>query len=138
MPIIGMKFNSIEGRTGNEKGKKEIKINSTPRITSIKDITISPFNEKVLSMSFEFLTTYTPKIGEIKITGELLYTSDKNKQILAQWKQKKSLPEDASIEILNYLFRRCLLKASVIAEELQLPLPLSLPRIALKKSNQSS
>ena len=135
MPVIGMKFDSIEGRRGKEQASGEIKVNSTPRITSIKDVTIAPFNEKALSVGFEFLTTYTPKIGEIKITGELLYTSESHEKILNEWKEKKSVPEDASIEILNHLFRHCLLKITNIAEDLQLPPPLSFPRVRAKQKS---
>ncbi len=108
-------------------------MNSVPRINDMKEVTISTIgNKKVLSLAFEFVTNYDPKVGEIKIGGDLLYLTDDNKKLLKQWEKDKKLPEKPSLEILNYLFRRCLLKVSNIAEDLQLPPPLPMPRIKPK------
>ena len=133
MAIIGMSFNSVEGRRDKaEKIKAEIKVNSVPRISDIREVTLSTLGKKVLSMDFEFHTTYDPRVGEIKIGGELLYLTDKNKEILTKWKKEKKLPEKESLEILNYLFRKCLLKVSNIAEDLQLPQPIPMPTVKPK------
>ena len=137
MAIIGMNFNSLDAKREKEpKVRAEIKVNSVPRINEIKEISIASLgNKKVLSMDFEFVTNYDPKVGEIKISGNLLYMTDDNKAILKQWEKEKKIPEEPSLEILNYLFRRCLLKASYIAEDLQLPSPLPMPMV-VKPSEQ--
>ena len=134
MPIVGLSFNLVEAK--RDKGQKiraEIKVNSVPRINDMKEVTLSTLgNKKVLSLAFEFVTTYNPRVGEIKIGGDLLYLADDNKKLLKQWEKEKKLPEKPSLEILNYLFRRCLLKVSNIAEDLQLPPPLPMPTIKPK------
>ncbi len=134
MAIIGLSFNSVDAKRDKEqKIRAEIKVNSVPRINDMKEVTISTIgNKKVLSLAFEFVTNYDPKVGEIKIGGDLLYLTDDNKKLLKQWEKDKKLPEKPSLEILNYLFRRCLLKVSNIAEDLQLPPPLPMPRIKPK------
>jgi hypothetical protein len=43
------------------------------------------------------------------------------------------LPESVNIEVLNHLFRQCLLKAANMADDLQLPPPLAMPRVAPKQ-----
>ena len=136
MPVIGMKFDSIEGKRGNETPRGEIKVNSTPKITSIKEVDIAPFGKKALAVNFDFSTNYTPNIGEIRITGEILYTTDLHDKVLKEWKDKKTIPETASIEILNHLFRHCLLKIVNISEDLQLPPPISLPRVRPKQKEK--
>ena len=127
MPVIGIKFSSMKAEKKNTQAKGEIKVNSLPKIVSIKETTLAPFKKKVLSVDFAFTTTYTPDIGNIKIEGEILYLSDQHTQILKQWKSKKTTPELVNMEILNHLFRYCLLKVANMAEELQLPLPVPMP-----------
>jgi hypothetical protein len=128
MPIIGMTLDSMQA--GRDKGATgEIKVNSTPKITEVKEVNVSTLNKKALNMKFEFITKYSPDIGEIKIGGNLLYLAEKNAPILKRWKDKKQIPENVSVEILNHLFRRCLLKIANMAEDLQLPPPLQLPRV---------
>ncbi len=55
--------------------------------------------------------------------------SESNSKVLSSWKKDKKLPENVSVEVLNHLFRRCLLKIAGIAEELQLPPPIQLPMV---------
>lgn len=129
MPVIGLSFTSMEAKRGKGTVKEEIKINSTPKITEVKEVKIPTLDKKALSLAFEFTTKYDPDIGEIKIGGDLVYVADKSAAVLKQWKEKKSLPENVSVEVLNHLFRRCLLKISNMAEDLQLPPPIQMPRV---------
>ena len=133
MPIIGMKFDSMEAKREKSPDKGEIKVNSTPKIISAKIITLPSIQKKVLALNFDFVTTYAPDIGEIKISGELLYMHEDNAKILKQWESKKTLPEATNVEVLNHLFRQCLLKVANIADDLQLPPPLAIPRVAPKQ-----
>ena len=131
MPIVGLSFNSIEARRGSIP-KGEIKVNSSPKINEIKEVDVDGIGKKALALNFEFLTEYQPDIGKIKVEGEMVYMSESSAKILAQWKKNKTLPEDASVEVLNQLFRKCLLKVSNIAEDLQLPIPIQIPRVMAK------
>jgi len=134
MPVIGFAFDTFEGKREIAVAQTpEIKVNSTPRITDVKEVAVPTLEQKALAVSWEFLTNYEPKIGTLKIAGELLYLTKDNKAALAEWKKKKMLPENDSVEILNHLFRRCLIKASTLAEDLQLPPPLNLPIVKAKE-----
>ena len=126
-------FNTFEGKREKTRATGEIKVNSTPRITGVKEIALPNFKEKALTVSWEFVTSYDPDIGTLKATGEVLYMAKDNKPILAKWKKGKSLPDEESVEILNHLFRRCLLKAAIMAEDLQLPPPLNFPLVKKKE-----
>jgi len=127
----------MEAKRENVPQKGEIKVNSTPRITSAKLITLPSITKKVLALNFDFVTTYSPDIGEVKISGEVLYVHEDNPKILKQWQAKKSLPEQTNIEVLNHLFRQCLLKVANIADDLQLPPPLAIPRVAPKQQKEA-
>jgi hypothetical protein len=127
MPVIGLNFTRLEASRSEGPVKGEIKVNSTPKIVEVKEITVQNLNKKALSMSFEFTTHYSPGMGEIKLEGNLLFLASRTPAILKKWNKDKSLPEDVSVAVLNHLFRRCLIKISAIADDLQLPPPVQLP-----------
>lgn len=137
MPIVGFKFESVEAKRSKSTTRGEVKINSTPKIVSIKEVNIPNLKRKALGLDFEFLTKYEPSIGHIKLTGEVLYLGDRNAQVLKKWKEKKTLPDEMNIEVLNNLFRQCLLKIANLADDLQLPPPIQLPRVRPKGDQES-
>lgn len=134
MPVIGTSFKSIIGVKKKSVVNESITTNSTPKVLDVKERNLENLGKKALVLSFEFLTNYTPDIGEVKMEGELLYLSDQHEDILKNWKKNKKLSEDVSIEILNSLFRLCLLKSADLANQLQLPIPIRLPIVT--KSNK--
>ncbi len=145
MPIVGMRIVSIEGRKGASSNAPNININSVPKVTDVKEIDLTDFKKKALAMKFDFTTTYEPVVpgsakkqkeplmGSIVMAGELIYLPENTQKVVKQWKKNKQLPENMRVEVLNHLFRTCLLRIATIAEELQLPLPLALPKIEPKK-----
>jgi hypothetical protein len=134
MPVIGLNLISIQAKKQSGTSKQEIKVNSTPMITDVKEIELpSLASKKALSIDFEFVTKYEPAFANINIEGSLMYLSEKNKDIIDGYKKNKKLPEETSLEVLNYLFRHCLLRASNLAEDLQLPPPMPMPKITPKK-----
>ena len=131
--MIGLTFKEIEGKRGEEPIKGDLKANSSPVIKNVKEVDVPSLKKKALSIQFDFNTKYEPNVGTVRIGGELLFLTEKNKSVLDLWEKDKKLPDDISITILNYLFRKCLLKVANIAEELQLPLPLAMPKITSKE-----
>jgi hypothetical protein len=132
MPIIGLSFNRIDAKKETATAGKELKVNSTPVISSVKEVAVPNLTKKALSVDFEFLTRYDPGFASITIAGSLMYLTESNKAILEEFKKNKRLPEKTSLEVLNYLFRHCLLKASILADDLQLPPPMPMPKITPK------
>ncbi len=137
MPVIGMNIKGMEASKISEEASQKIDISSTPKITDIKEVDFNLVGKKVLSVSYEFTTSYEPKIGKIRLSGELFYMSKDPKELSKQWKKEKKLPEPVSMEILNHLFRRCLIKTAQISEDLQLPPPIQMPRVVPKKAEAS-
>ena len=132
MPVIAFQFNGIEGKRSNQPLKGDLKIHSTPKITEIKEVTLKSLGKKALGMKFEFKTFYTPEVGNITVDGMITFVDDKQDDILAQWKKDQSMPDDVSVEVLNALFRRCLLRVALLAEDLNLPPPLQFPLVKAK------
>ena len=137
MPVVGFTINTIEAK--REKNvpdtKEQLKINSTPKVTGIQEINLPSIGRKALVVEFDFSTTYTPNIGSIKVSGDLILVSEDNKKVLDAWEKNKSIPNDFYIEVMNYLFARCVLKILNLSDDLQLPPPLNLPFIAPTQEN---
>ena len=129
MPIIGIALTSMKGTRNPSNLTGEIKINTTPRITNIEETELKPLDKKVLKIGFEFITLYEDDMGEIKIGGDMLLMDDRHDIVLKHWENNKLLHPDVAVEVFNALFSKCLLKSSMIAEDIQLPLPLNLPRV---------
>ena len=109
MGVIGFNFRSIEARTADKKIEGNVDVNSTPTIENVtkKDVSVEGLKD-VLSFEFSFKTKYNPDIGEIKISGEVLYQTEDAKKILAMWKEKK-MDSKITADVLNVVFRKCLL-----------------------------
>jgi len=132
MSILGVAFTSFEAKKKPTQIKGEIKVNSTPKIINVKEVTVGTLDKKGLAVEFEFVSTYAPNLAELKVSGEVLYLAKSNAVVLKQWKKDKKLPEEMAMEILNHLFRRCLLKIAVMADDLQLPPPVGMPTLQPK------
>ena len=139
MPVIGHSIRSLNAGRKSLIANK-IDINSTPKIKDVKEkkITVPGVTDKqsVLTVDFEFETTYKPDIGNIKINGDLMYTGDDNKKVLKEWEKNKKLPAEADIEIKNFLLRKCLLLGVTISQEMQLPPPLVIPSLKAKTAHE--
>ena len=114
MPIIGMNFTSISARLYPDKKIDEnINVNSSPTIEKVEKREIGLQNMKeALAIKFRFDTEYNPKIGEISLHGEVLYTSDKQKNIIDKWEKDKKLDDAVAVEVMNALFRSAIITGS--------------------------
>ena len=129
MPIIGINFKSIEAKIEDKRPDGNIDINSTPSVEDIKEKDLNvPGLKDVLAVEFKFVTKYQPDVGEIKICGEVLYQTEDAKKILDMWEEKK-LESKVAVDVLNTIFKKCLTKAVAIADELNLPPPLTFPLV---------
>ncbi len=132
---FGVKFISAE-RKSIPKGR--VDINSSPKILSVTKAKMGFLKKgNPLKIEFEFTTKYEPKIGEIRIAGNVLYTGKKMKDVLKTWKKEKKIPREVDREVKNFLFRKCLTIGVNLSENMQLPPPLMFPTVVPKKERIS-
>ena len=129
MAILGISLKNIKADIDTEiTPTGDINVSSTPTIENVSKKDIDLFAMKdVLSVEFKFKTSYEPKLGEIVMDGEVLYQTDKAKDIVTRWKKEKKMEENLATEILNAIFRKCLTQAIALAHELRLPPPIIFP-----------
>ncbi|MBI2208086.1 hypothetical protein HYU50_01170 [Candidatus Woesearchaeota archaeon] len=136
MTIVSFNFTKIEAEK-KEAGKGKININNNVAITDVgeKDLSLGNEKQKVLSFTFEFTSTYEPKIGLIRLVGDVLYMDDskKVKQILDDWKKDKKLPKDIMTGILNTILNRSNVQALILSQDVNLPPPILLPKVQVEQ-----
>jgi hypothetical protein len=136
--IIGYNFDKIEASRVKEISGK-LDITSSAKIISVEEKEIEILNKKrVLEVEFEFLVEYKEGFGSIRMLGKLLYDGKNIKDGLKMWKKDQRLPEEIDIEIKNFLFKKCLTLAIILADELRLPSPLPFPIVVATKKEDKS
>ena len=131
MAILCINLSRVEASNSRiEKFSGELTVNSTPLIKSIEEIGIEKIGiSNALTADFEFTTMYEPKLGQIKLWGEVIFTDINSKKIADDWKKTKKVPNEVGVPLLNAIFRKCLGKSIVIAEDPQLPPPVVFPTV---------
>lgn len=127
MPVVGFNINKIKADIYEIKVEKNINVNSVPNITDVKKKDIGMGMDDVIAVNFNFEVTYEPKIGQIFLEGELLFKSDAADKIAETWDDRKLLDDSVSVEIMNTIMRKCLMKAVTLSDELRLPPPVKFP-----------
>lgn len=132
MAIVGFNFNKIIAeRKSAPKGKVNISNNVSLKEVSAMDFNIGSTKQKGLRYTYEFISKFEPKIGNITIEGDVLALDDANKveEILKEWKKNKKVNKDAIVPIMNMILSKCNIKALILSQDVNLPAPLQLPRV---------
>ena len=130
MPAIGMNISGIEAKK-KEEAMMGVKVNTNTNLKDVKEHSLDPLDKKCLSINFEFVTSYLSpkdkKIAEIVISGDVLFLDNDYKKIIEKWNKDKKIPEDVSLQVINVVFNKCLKKAILLSDDLQLPSPIPIP-----------
>jgi len=136
--IVGFNLSSINAKVDEDKlGSRGITVNSLPSIIGMEKAEILDMKD-VLRVKFTFSAKYEPGIGEISIEGSLLWRDNDAKKVLKMWEDDKRIESKAGLEILNTIFRRCLAKAVVLAEDVRLPPPVQFPVVRTQKAEKAN
>ena len=136
MTIIATNFTKINvEKSGAVKGKVSIANNVAIQNVEVTHIAIGASKQDALKFTFEFTAKYEPKIGEILIGGELIFLekADKVKEIAEGWKKNKNVPKEIMASILNNVLTKCNIEALILSREINLPPPIQLPKVNVKK-----
>ena len=130
MPVVGMIIKNMNvKKTSEYVGPSNI--GHKTGINSVEETTMKTLGKKGLKLGFEFNTIYNDEkkkpFGEITITGDVFFLSDNPAEILMSWKKDKKLPEDVNLQAINTVIRRCMSKAIMLSEDVNLPPPIPIP-----------
>ena len=139
MPIVGYGLNKINiERKGPVKGKVEIKNNVSIKNVEEKDLAFGGTKQKGLKFTFEFVSKYEPKLGEIALFGDILFTEkpDKVKEIQKEWKKGKKVSREVMAQIMNTILARCHITAIGLSQDVSLPPPIPLPKVKASEGDK--
>ena len=137
MPVVGFNFNKINvEKTGSIKGKINIGNDIAIKDVKERDLAFAGDKQKGVDFVFEFNAKYEPKAGHISLRGDVLFidTAEKVKPILDSWKKNKQVPKDVMTSILNVALTKCNIQALILSQEINLPPPIPLPKVGVKKT----
>lgn len=128
--IIGVNINSINadkkaGTQGN------VQVNYQPEIKEVEEATVNAFDEKVARIEFDFGVVYNSNNQEtarIDMSGNVIWKGGLE-EILEQWEEDESLPEDMEVQLMNELYRKLLSEAVGVANTLNLLPPIPTPKV---------
>lgn len=139
MAILNFNFTKIDvERKANLS--KEVKVESKTNIKDVKPSNIGAgAKQKAFVIEFQHEIKYEPNIGHIILGGSLLYltTDESADELEKSWKDKKVLPKDVAVAVLNKVLNDCNIEALILSKEISLPAPIQLPKIKAEVSNET-
>lgn len=143
MQVIGFNLKKIlvEKSTNFQRGpintNIEFKEIEKEKVDLLKDL-------EALKFSFIFLVVYSDqekkdelKHGEVSFEGDILLSAEKDeaKEITKLWK-KKQIEDKVRIPLINFILKKCSVKALSLEEDLNLPSHIPFPQIRKGEGQQ--
>ena len=132
MPVVGFNFDKLSIERLNPI-KEGISVKNDLSIKNIEkeEVTIGTKKDTALKFSFEFLSSYEPKIAKIIINGHVLYMDNEKelKKLLDDWKKKKEIDKKIASQIINTALIKSNIKALHLSQDMNLPPHIRLPTI---------
>lgn len=132
---VNFNLHNIEARRFNYP-KGQVNINNNSTLTAVSEV------EGKLSVSFVFTVTYEPNIGQIKIEGEvrLPEPAENVKKAIDKWiaSGRKNLPKDVAERVHNAILGNCIVEATILSRDVQLPPPTPAPNVRLDHKTKDS
>ena len=134
MPIVGFNFDKVSVEKQNPvKGKVTISHNVQAVDIVEENLNLGSSGDTI-RFKFKFSVDYSPDIANITLLGSVLYMAPQEeiKNILKNYKETKEMPKELMPRVFDTILARCNVKSLVLAEEVNLPAPLKLPRVKEK------
>ncbi len=143
MQVIGFNLKKILAQRSIDFQKGPINTNieftdvEKEKVDMLKDI-------DALKISFVFSVNYSDqekkeelKHGEVSFEGNILLSStkDESKEIQKSWK-KKQIQDSVRIPLINFILKKCSVKALSLEEDLNLPSHIPFPQIRKQDTQQ--
>jgi len=118
---VNVNYKNVEARRYSvPSGQTNINNNAT--LTNVSKV------DDRLIASFVFTCNYEPNIGTIRLEGEISMTAfeGEDKESVLNWEKsgKKDLPKEIAGKISGIMVSNCIVEATVLSREVQLPPPL--------------
>ena len=98
------------------------------------ELALGKQRQKGVSFNFEFTSSYSPQMGEIILSGEVLYLGDikQNEDIIKGWEKTKTVPKEIMAEVMDAILTKCNIEAIILSRDISLPPPIPLPKVKVR------
>lgn len=132
MPIIKVNVYSVKAERNLEAKGGQIDLNNNVSLKDVQDMDFNQNGQKGLKFQFEFDCKYGPGLGTIEVKGQIFYVEEAKliKEIKESWDKDKRVPTAVMEEVIDAALHKGNIQAVKIADEVGLPSPLPLPKVA--------
>ena len=139
MGIIGFSFSKFdcERKSSKVTGGIEIKHNISIKSVEKTSLNVGVNKNDVLRVVFSFDVLYGDELGKISVEGDVIYadTTEIVKDTVEQWKKNKKLNTVVSEVVFKFIYNKATVKVLDLADSLNLPSPIPLPKINFSTKN---
>jgi len=132
---VNFNLHNIEARRFNYP-KGPVNINNNSTLTAVSEI------DGMLSVNFTFTASYEPNIGQIRIEGEVRVpeSADNVKKAIGEWVEsgRKNLPKGIAQKVHNAILGNCIVQATIMSRDVQLPPPIPAPNVNLEGKSEGA
>ena len=133
--IKGWELNSIEAKRFSTVGEKlmNVRIDHNNVVTSVM-----PLNQTDVSIEFRFTANYSG-IGFVRMDGKLVVADDSRspESIAKEWGSTNNMPPELANIVHNAVISNCIITATIITRDIQLPPPVPLPQVDMSQQKKS-
>lgn len=131
--IVGFSIKRLNAEKHSGK-RGEFNINYHSSITDVEEADVPAIDDPIARISFELGVSYQLEDGDEEVAtldfeGTVLWQKDAD-DVLSHWDEEGTLEENVRAAVTNHLFRKCLTQAVGLADALELPSPVPMPRVA--------
>jgi len=127
MEVLKLQLKNLEARRFSTPLER-VNINNNSTLTSVSRI------DDTLAVGFVFSSSYEPNVGLIRLEGEIMLkeSPEKIEEVLNEWERsgRKNLPKDIAEKVHNLVVSTCIVEATILSREVQLPPPFPTPHIS--------
>lgn len=134
MPIVNFRIKRISGE------RNDMEVNESTNVNVSSNFLIVSMEKKkskdigdYLQVNFKFNVKYEPGMGTVDMDGVLWYRNKDLDKVAKEKKGKIYVQAEAMKEISTTILRDSLLEAMDITRKVRLPIPVSLPKVNVKK-----
>lgn len=131
MTIVNFRTTKIDAEKTDKKATS-VTANASSMLTSItleKDVNAGEY----LLVKYRYTVKYEPEIGHILLEGSLWYMNKDLKKLVKKEKDKVSVESEVMEEVSTAIIREALLESVEISRRLNLPPPMNLPKVEVKR-----
>ncbi|MFW5872213.1 MAG: hypothetical protein ACOCUT_03815 [bacterium] len=134
MGVIGFSFSKFDCERAQKTSGGQIQINYGIAVKDVKKTALNVGGSKtdVLKVDFSFDVMYGNGLGKIGIVGDVIYTDTAEivEETIKTWQADKKLTEIVNEQVLSFVYNKSVVKALDLADSLNLPSPMPLPKIS--------